>query len=133
MTSRCILHAVALVVLSGVTGCSADISQPMLQEALVGEAKDVALLQELCGRPITQGAANSAGPNLVFSELSAKRPFFGKDGTGKVKIRYSAPGGAPCEGTMSFDFHQETETKLRTKRAATYKSNFELTNVKISR
>ena len=48
-----------------------------------------------------------------------------------MKIRYNAPGGAPCEGTMSFDFHQETETKLRTKRSATYKSNFELTNVKI--
>jgi hypothetical protein len=34
---------------------------------------------------------------------------------------------------MSFDFHQEDVTKQRTKRSSVYASNFELSNVRVSR
>lgn len=133
MSSR-ILALVALSLsVVGLAGCQADISQAMLQEALVGEAKDKAFLETICGRPVAQIDANSAGPRLSFSDVVAKRPYFGKDGQGTAKVRYAAASGAPCQGTMSFDFHQETTTKLRTKRSSVYSSNFDLTNVKVTR
>lgn len=133
MTSRILSLAVVSLALSGLAGCQASISEPMLREALVGEAKDPEVLTQLCGRAIPQIEANGAGSRLKFADVVATRSYLGKEGKGTAKIRYDAPSGGPCEGTMAFDFRQDTVTKQQKRRSSTYTSNFELTNVKVSR
>lgn len=119
----------AILFFFALPGCNASISQPMLQEALVGNCKTPEALTAICGRPITQLEANQAGMGLKFKNVVASRPFTGVDGKGTAEVEYASNSGAPCSGTMAFDFRQNTTMKQYSKRNVTYSSVFELSNV----
>jgi hypothetical protein len=122
-----------VLVVAALPACNASISQPMLQEALVGTSKNPEALSAICGRAISEFEANQAGPSLSFKNVVASRPFTGYDGKGTAEVAYKSTSGAACAGTMSFDFHQETTEKRYSRRNASYTSKFELTNVVYTR
>jgi hypothetical protein len=110
-------------------GCNADISEPMLRQAMTGEVMNEETLTQICGAPVSTAEARSGFVRVKFANVKASRPFTGKDGKGTADIDYTTEKGVSCKGAMSFDFHQEASEKRFTRRNASYSSQFELTNV----
>ncbi len=95
--------------------------------------QDQAALTSACGRPVSVVEANQSGFSFTFTELSAKRSFFGKEGKGSAKVSYRAPSGPPCVATIAFDFRDTGTMKQQGRRSVSYTSSFELTNVVVTR
>ncbi|MBS2020062.1 MAG: hypothetical protein JST00_44795 [Deltaproteobacteria bacterium] len=123
-------------------GCSTDPGFPVFQVALAETARDEAFLTKLCKRPIPQAEANaiisvmqgkpaSATNEIAFPNFSSKRSVLGKDGTGSTDVTYISKQG-PCQGTMTFDFHQDTAAQKVGKRGVKYSSTVDLTNVVVT-
>ncbi len=137
---RAILSLCALAF--SMMGCSTDPGLPTFQAALAETARDEAFLTKLCKRPVTQMEANavigvmqgkpaSAVNEISFPNFSSKRSVLGKDGAGRTDVTYVSKQG-PCQGTMTFDFHQDTAGQKVGKRGMKYTSTIDLSNVVVT-
>lgn len=131
-----------LVSLVSLAGCSTDPGLAVFHAALAETARDEAFLTKLCKRPVTQAEANrifavmqgkpaSAVNEISFPNFSSKRSVLGKDGTGSTDVTYISKQG-PCQGTMTFDFHQDTAAQRVGKRGVKYSSTIDLSNVVVT-
>lgn len=123
--------------------CTTDPGLPTFQTALNEALRDEAALSKLCKRPISQMDANAvrvtmankpaSQPNEVsFSQFSSSRSVLGKDGTGRTDVVYVPRQGAPCNGELTFAFHQEASGEKVGKRGMKYTSQVDLSNVVIT-
>ena len=105
--------------------------------------RDEAVLSTICKREISEIEANAVRvtmqgkPTEQPGELAvhlfrSSRGLFSKDGKGVLEVRYIAAQGAPCEGSVTFDFHQDASVERTGKRGMKYTSEIELTNVVVT-
>lgn len=142
MTFR--LSGLAPVALAAVlVACNATFLVPDASGALTAEMKTTENLSLICGRPIDKDEASAAMVGLTAAQknqpgtleftnpktLSSSR----QDGHATVDVTYRPKAGAPCNGTLTFDFHVETTEKRYTRKQATYSSKYELSNVTVAK
>jgi hypothetical protein len=132
--------ALALSVVT-LVACNATLLVPDALGPLTAEMKTTENLSLICGRPIDKDEASAAMVGLTAAQknqpgtleltnpktLSSSR----QDGHATVDVTYRPKAGAPCAGTMTFDFHVETTEKRYTRKQATYSSKYDLTNVTV--
>ena len=123
--------------------CNATLLVPDAMGPLTAEMKTTENLSLICGRPIDKDEASAAMVPLTAAQknqpgtleftnpktLSSSR----QDGHATVDVTYRPKAGAPCNGTLTFDFHVETTEKRYTRKQATYSSKYELTNVTVAK
>ncbi|NOU28045.1 MAG: hypothetical protein HOO96_09090 [Polyangiaceae bacterium] len=136
--------AIALAVFAAtLVACNATLLVPDALGPLTAEMKTTENLSLICGRPIDKDEASTAMVGLTAAQknqpgtleftnpktLSSSR----QDGHATVDVMYRPKAGAPCNGTMTFDFHVETTEKRYTRKQATYSSKYDLTNVIVAK
>lgn len=133
MRHRRFAPALPVLTVLALAACDTDVGLPTFQADLNEVFRDEARLTELCQRPIAETEANAvrvtmqakpaAQPGeLSFAGFVSKRGMFGKEGKGSSEVLYIPQEGAPCVGSMTFSFVQETSSEKVGKRGMKYKS-----------
>ena len=122
------MRFVAVVSLA-LLGCRVEMGEGLLEGSLFLEVRRAEVISALCARPMTDAEVTEVSTDLKVDQIRAERSLFGKEGHGSAHVEFKPARGATCNGSVEFDFTQDSRVTHQYKRSVQHSSSFAYSNL----